>query len=117
MQQATRDSRPVLAWEALSHVSYDSGGPRCNWPAVCRYPFEPPKVRFVTRVYHPNIDGEGRICLDLLNMPPKGAWKPSLNISTVLASIGLLLSDPNPDDGLVADIVSALVGTLGHRVK
>ena len=63
-------------------------------------------MRFVTRVYHPNIDGEGRICLDLLNMPPKGAWKPSLNVSTVLASIGLLLSDPNPDDGLVTDIVS-----------
>ncbi|GAB4822661.1 hypothetical protein N2152v2_009707 [Parachlorella kessleri] len=83
---------------------YDGGvfSLEVNIPA--RYPFEPPKVRFVTRVYHPNIDGEGRICLDLLNMPPKGAWKPSLNISTVLASIGLLLSDPNPDDGLVADI-------------
>ena len=64
-----------------------------------------PKVHFVTPIYHPNIDSAGRICLDTLNMPPKGAWKPSLNISTVLASIQLLMSHPNPDDGLMVDIV------------
>ncbi|KAH0435228.1 hypothetical protein IEQ34_026638 [Dendrobium chrysotoxum] len=46
----------------------------------------------------------GRICLDILNLPPKGAWQPSLNISTVMMSIGLLLSEPNPDDGLMAEV-------------
>ncbi|XP_009799478.1 uncharacterized protein [Nicotiana sylvestris] len=68
-----------------------------------RYPFQPPIVTFVTPIYHPNIDNGGRICLDILNLPPKGAWQPSLNISTVLTSIGLLLSEPNPDDGLMHD--------------
>nr|GMC65308.1 probable ubiquitin-conjugating enzyme E2 37 [Ipomoea batatas] len=68
-----------------------------------RYPFQPPVVTFVTPIYHPNIDNGGRICLDILNLPPKGAWQPSLNISTVLTSIGLLLSEPNPDDGLMHD--------------
>lgn len=68
-----------------------------------RYPFQPPNVTFVTPIYHPNIDNGGRICLDILNLPPKGAWQPSLNISTVLTSIGLLLSEPNPDDGLMAE--------------
>ncbi|KAK6784297.1 hypothetical protein RDI58_017752 [Solanum bulbocastanum] len=68
-----------------------------------RYPFQPPIVTFLTPIYHPNIDNGGRICLDILNLPPKGAWQPSLNISTVLTSIGLLLSEPNPDDGLMHD--------------
>lgn len=66
-----------------------------------RYPFQPPIVTFVTPIYHPNIDTGGRICLDILNLPPKGAWQPSLNVSTLLTSIGLLLSEPNPDDGLM----------------
>ncbi|VVA93029.1 unnamed protein product [Arabis nemorensis] len=69
-----------------------------------RYPFQPPIVAFATPIYHPNIDNSGRICLDILNLPPKGAWQPSLNISTVLTSIGLLLSEPNPDDGLMCEV-------------
>lgn len=36
----------------------------------------------------------------------QGMWQPSLNISTVLTSIGLLLSEPNPDDGLMHEAVS-----------
>ena len=76
--------------------------------AARRYPFEPPSVQFITPIYHPNIDSSGRICLDTLNMPPKGAWKPSLNIPTVLSTVRLLLEHPNPDDGLMADIVSHL---------
>ncbi|XP_035500717.1 ubiquitin-conjugating enzyme E2 T [Scophthalmus maximus] len=71
-----------------------------------RYPFEPPKMRFLTPIYHPNIDNSGRICHDALKLPPKGAWKPSLNISTVLSSIQLLMAEPNPDDPLMADISS-----------
>ena len=39
-------------------------------------------------------------------MKPKGSWKPSLNIATVLTSIRLLLSEPNPFDPLMADITN-----------
>lgn len=60
------------------------------------YPMAPPKVRFLTRIYHPNIDRLGRICLDIL----KDKWSPALQIRTVLLSIQALLSAPNPDDPL-----------------
>nr|XP_033772688.1 ubiquitin-conjugating enzyme E2 T-like [Geotrypetes seraphini] len=69
-----------------------------------RYPFEPPKIRFLTPIYHPNSDSAGRIYQDFLKLPPKGAWRPSLNISTILSSIQLLMAEPNPDDPLMADI-------------
>lgn len=59
-----------------------------------------PKVRFMTKIYHPNIDKLGRICLDIL----KDKWSPALQIRTVLLSIQALLSAPNPDDPLANDV-------------
>jgi ubiquitin-conjugating enzyme E2 N len=67
------------------------------------YPMTPPKVRFLTKIYHPNVDKLGRICLDIL----KDKWSPALQIRTVLLSIQALMSAPNPDDPLdntVADV-------------
>jgi ubiquitin-conjugating enzyme E2 N len=64
------------------------------------YPMVPPKVRFLTKIYHPNIDKLGRICLDIL----KDKWSPALQIRTVLLSIQALLSSPNPDDPLDNDV-------------
>ncbi|XP_012283933.1 ubiquitin-conjugating enzyme E2 T [Orussus abietinus] len=68
------------------------------------YPFEPPRMKFVTPVYHPNIDSSGRICMDFLKMPPKGGWKPTINLENLLTAVQLLLENPNPDDPLMADI-------------
>ncbi|OAE32579.1 hypothetical protein AXG93_2374s1250 [Marchantia polymorpha subsp. ruderalis] len=64
------------------------------------YPMAAPKVRFLTKIYHPNIDKLGRICLDIL----KDKWSPALQIRTVLLSIQALLSAPNPDDPLAENI-------------
>jgi ubiquitin-conjugating enzyme E2 D/E len=60
------------------------------------YPFSPPICKFMTYVYHPNIDRYGNICLDIL----KNNWTPAISVSKLLISICSLLDDPNPDDPL-----------------
>lgn len=67
---------------------------------VENYPFDPPKIKFLTQVYHPNIDNGGRICMN------SGKWTPMTTLENLLVGVQQLLAYPNPDDPLMPDIAT-----------
>ncbi len=69
------------------------------------YPFRPPKIRFITRIYHPNIDAHGTICMDVL----AEGWGAYYTMSKVLLCLLSVLSDPTVDDPLVPEIVTTYI--------
>ncbi|EXX56476.1 ubiquitin-conjugating enzyme [Rhizophagus irregularis] len=74
------------------------------------YPFKPPKVRFITRIYHPNINNSGFISLDIL----MNKWYPRITISTVLLLICSLLTYPIPANSLDPDISNVFKNNRNH---
>lgn len=60
------------------------------------FPHEPPKVRCQEKIYHPNIDLEGKVCLNIL----REDWKPVLNLNAVIVGLQFLFLEPNASDPL-----------------
>lgn len=58
-----------------------------------QYPEKPPRVRFITEMFHPNIFPTGDLCLDII----QDKWKPIYSVATILLAIQSLLTDPNND--------------------
>ena len=68
------------------------------------YPHEPPKVKCATKIYHPNIDLEGNVCLNIL----REDWTPVLTIQSIVYGLQYLLLEPNPDDPLNKEAANEL---------
>lgn len=70
------------------------------------YPHEPPRVKCDTAVFHPNIDLEGNVCLNIL----RHEWSPVLSVGSLVCGLLHLFLEPNPDDPLnreAADMLAA----------
>ena len=60
------------------------------------YPHSPPKVECNTNIYHPNIDLQGKVCLNIL----REDWRPVMDVNSVIYGLTFLFYEPNPDDPL-----------------
>ena len=118
MQDAlpTANSQPVVCWPVDNNIWHLLGGIEgppdtpyeggVFWLSIRipqDFPFKPPQVRLLTRIYHPNIDRLGNICLDVLG----DQWFPGFTFSKLLLSILSILDDPGLEDPLVPEIAEA----------
>jgi len=82
---------------------YDGGVFKVDIVIPDGYPFEPPKMKFLTKIWHPNVSSQtGAICLDIL----KDQWSPALTIKTALLSLQALLCTPEPNDPQDAEVAN-----------
>lgn len=75
---------------------------KCN--VASNFPIQPPKLKCLQKIYHPNIDLEGNICLNIL----REDWSPVLTINSILIGLQFLFLDPNPNDPLNKDAANDL---------
>jgi len=63
------------------------------------YPQDPPKITCNTKIFHPNIDFQGKVCLNILRQD----WRPVLDVNNVILGLLFLFIEPNPNDPLNAE--------------
>ncbi|XP_037703590.1 ubiquitin-conjugating enzyme E2 L3-like [Choloepus didactylus] len=87
----------ILTWQGLivpDNPPYDKGAFRIKIHFPAEYPFKPPKITFKTKIYHPNIDEKGQVCLPVISAEN---WKPATKTHQVMQSLIALVNDPQPE--------------------
>lgn len=103
-------------WEALvtgpEGTSFDGGVFVTELIFPTDYPLSPPKMRFISDMFHPNVYVDGRVCISILHTPgddPLGyesateRWSPVQSIEKILLSVVSMLAEPNDESGANVD--------------
>lgn len=103
-REIATDDDNLLRWTGLivpDNPPYNKGAFRIeiNFPA--EYPFKPPKINFKTKIYHPNIDEKGQVCLPIISTEN---WKPATRTDQVVQALIALINDPEPEHPLRTDL-------------
>lgn len=97
----------IMVWNALifgpQDSPYEDGIFKLTMNFTKDYPNVAPTVKFITKVFHPNVHSDGSICIDIL----QDRWSPIYDVSAILTSIQSLLTDPNPESPI--DCVAAML--------
>lgn len=98
------DDSNILQWQGLivpESPPYNKGAYRIEMVFPPEYPFKPPKVMFKTKMYHPNIDENGQVCLPIVMAEH---WKPATKTDQVIESLIQLVTEPEPEHPLRGDL-------------
>ncbi|KAJ2779665.1 Ubiquitin-conjugating enzyme E2 7 [Coemansia javaensis] len=104
------DSDNVFEWTITlfgpTETYYEGGMFKAVMKFPANYPYEPPTLRFTSKVWHPNVYEDGRVCISILHSPnedPMGyedvseRWSPAQSVESILVSVIAMLSSPNDE--------------------
>ena len=98
------DDSNILQWTGLlvpDCAPYSKGAFRIDIVFPAEYPFKPPKLCFKTKIYHPNVDEKGQVCLPIVSVEN---WKPATKTDQVINALVSLINEPEPDHPLRGDL-------------
>jgi ubiquitin-conjugating enzyme E2 L3 len=98
------DELNMFTWQGLivpDSPPYNRGAFRIEINFPPEYPFKPPKITFRTKIYHPNIDEKGQVCLPIISAEN---WKPATRTDQVIQALVALVNNPEPEHPLRGEI-------------
>ncbi|CAD7092489.1 unnamed protein product [Hermetia illucens] len=104
------DDNDIFRWEVLiigpPDTLYEGGFFKAHLYFPKEYPLRPPRMKFVTEIWHPNIEKNGDVCISILHEPgddkwgyekASERWLPVHTVETILISVISMLADPNDE--------------------